>query len=150
MVATIFALLLGSPRAFAGPFGLGLAIGSPTGIAAAYEFNDDNNLDVLFGQGWGGWSHERYVLSVDDDIHVFEFTSGADASLDFYVGGGVNLWLRPGLDADFGVEAPLGLSLRFKKQPFELFAEVCPGFVLTEYEWFDVGGSVGGRYYFGG
>lgn len=143
-------LLLASTAALAGPFGLGLALGSPTGITAAYELNDHNRLDLLVGQGWEGWSYERYVVSVDDELIVADLADGSAASLSFYVGGGLNLFLRPGIDSDLGVEVPLGLSVRFKKQPFELYGEIAPGFILTEYEWFDIGGAVGGRYYFGG
>lgn len=145
-----FPLLLLVPDASAGAFGIGLALGSPTGITASAYLTDDSNLDFLIGEGWGdGWKHDRLLLSADYDVHLVDLASGEAARLDFYVGGGVNLWLDPDVASDVGVEVPIGLALFFRKAPVELYAEVLPGFVLTDPEWFDVGGSIGVRYYFG-
>ena len=43
----------------------------------------------------------------------------------------------------------IGLAVFFRKVPVEAYVEILPGFVLTDNDWFDVGGSIGGRYYFG-
>lgn len=137
--------------AHAGPVGLGLALGSPTGITAAVFVNDNANLDFLVGEGWhgDGWHDDELLLSADYDVHLVDLAKGPDARLDFYLGGGVNVWMWRSAGADIGLEMPIGLSLNFERAPVELFVELVPTFVVTDYGWFDMGGSVGGRYYFG-
>lgn len=140
--------LLASP-AHAGAVGVGLALGAPTGVTASVYLTDRTNLDFLVGEGWAEEWGDRFLISADYDAHLVDLASGDAARLDFYLGGGANMWFERDHDVDVGLEMPIGLAVFFRKAPVELYFELLPGFVLTDYEWFDVGGSVGARYYFG-
>lgn len=143
--------LVGLTAAHAAPVGLGLALGSPTGVTAAVFVSDHADLDFLVGEGWhdNGWRDDELFVSADYDVHLVDLAKGPDARLDFYLGGGVNVWLLRDIGSDLGLEMPVGLSLNFTRAPVELFVELAPTFVVTDYTWFDMGGSLGGRYYFG-
>lgn len=142
MLAMLLAL---ATPAQAGDIGLGIALGSPTGITLKAFLSDTTAIDVLVGEMWEGWKDEDLFFSVDFIVHPATLTEGGDARLDFYLGGGVNAWVRgPWL----GVEMPLGLSLMFRKVPIEVFLEAVPMVIFWDYGAFEGGGSLGARYYF--
>lgn len=143
----ILPLLAWMLPAHAADVGLGLALGQPSGITLKAGLNDKLALDVLVGEMWDydGWRHGDLFLSVDLLATPATITEGGAARLDFYIGGGVNVWVE---GADFAVEMPLGLSLMFREVPVEVFLEAAPMVVLYYDPGFEGGGSLGARYYF--
>jgi len=141
------------------PFGLGLALGEPTGITGKYWF--DRKSTLQFALGWGYYPHGGGAIYCDYIYNVFPLVRAQKVSFNllFYMGlgGKIGVW-----DEDYyhhehydagvsvGVRIPFGLTMVFVKAPFEVFLELVPGlaFIHPHPFWFDFDGCIGGRFYF--
>jgi hypothetical protein len=145
------------PSAFGHPvggFGVGVFLGLPTGISAAYRPE---------GRAWFdagvGWAFDRNTLDLHADV-LYTLAEPRtddipDVRFPFWIGLGPRARLgdtpeTPG-SAAFALAArvPLGMSVVHDALPLEAFVELTPGLGLypTFFAMFDVG--VGARYYFG-
>jgi len=136
-------------------FGLGLALGSPSGLSAEYYLNQKNALQATLGLGFVGGNHLN--VTVDYLFHHNLMGQGA-FKLDAYIGlgGFFYSWFDDdegeGNDDKeaFGIGArvPLGLDMIFTKLPIDIYLEVAPGFALVGRTGFGVSGALGFRYFF--
>ena len=138
-----------SPSTARADFGLGIILGSPTGVTGAYELDDAWMIDAAVG------------LDILDDRHFYVHVEGVYKLPDLLGGGDVGL--RPylgigGFVTDFGnkdggrvglgARAPFGLSLEFAAAPIEIFGELVVGLLLVPGVDLGIGGALGFRYYF--
>lgn len=145
-------------------FGVGLMVGSPTGVTAKKYLAENHAFDGAFGFGYGGYSiHADYLFEQRD------FLGENDARLGWFVGIGGQFQVerdryhRGGYygrrydrdDRDrrnrvhAGPRAPIGLELRFRSlPPLEMFAEIALGFEIVEYPGLTLNGGLGARWYF--
>jgi hypothetical protein len=141
------------------PFGLGLALGEPTGITGKYWFNRKNTLQ--FAAGWGYWPHHGGAIYCDYLYNVFTILRAKKVpfNLLFYMGLGGKLgiwddyWHRDHYydsGVSLGLRIPFGVTMVFVKGPFDVFLEVVPGmaFIHPHPFWFDLDACIGGRFYF--
>lgn len=137
-------------------FGLGVIIGSPTGISANYLLSDENSIAA--------------ALAFDDDdthLHIdylWRFPNSLTAEkVNFGWYGGVGLKFRDHDhgdhksngdhhehhdDGEFGPRAVAGLNHEFKKVPIEVFGEVSMVMYVIDETDMDLDFGIGGRYYF--
>jgi len=131
----------------AGNVGVGLMLGSPTGLSAKYWLDQKTAVDTDIGWGWGGGT--TFVADyLWHDFSAFSFIKdpATDGKLAFVVGAGARVQ-TDGNDP-FGLRAVFGLSYFFPRNPFELYAEIVPVLVLVDHPDGDLDGGVGFRYYF--
>lgn len=154
-------VLLAAPRAAraeGGPFGLGLIIGSPTGLSLKYYLGESGQaIDGAVGLAFVGASgihvHADYLW------HPFILTSDPSFTLPMHVGVGARILDRNGGrghddNLRVGLRAPVGITFDFKDVPLDVFAEVA--LVLDfhgdegsgDHVSLDLNGGVGVRYYF--
>ena len=136
-------------------FGIGLALGSPSGLTAKYYLNEKNAIQGTLGLGF----LDGNFMNVTVD-YLFHFNlMGKDSfKLDAYAGLGAffHKWFddNEGDGNDdkelwgIGLRVPLGLSFIFAKLPIDIYLEVAPGFALVGRTGFGVSGALGFRYYF--
>jgi hypothetical protein len=156
--AVVFALCVGL---WAGPanaenrrsFGLGLILGEPTGLSVKGFVHNDHAIQAHMS--WD-FTDEGFALLVDYVFHL-QLLSKAAVWLDFTVGAGGKLVVRDDDDdrrkdddgdIALGARIPLGLSLRLKKVPLEIFIEVAPGIRLVPETDPDIDGGLGLRWFF--
>jgi hypothetical protein len=149
-------LLLGMVRAgwaaspqpgTAGDLGVGVIIGSPTGLSAKYWITRMRAVDVALAWDLSG-DDDRFEVHADHLWHFDFNVSGMQGRLPLYVGLGGRL--LTGHDAQAGLRVPFGLSYLFPKTPIELFAEIVPVFDFTPDSDTSVNGGAGVRFYFKG
>jgi hypothetical protein len=140
------------------PFGLGLALGEPTGVTGKYWFNRKNALQ--FAVGWGYYPHGGGAVYCDYLYNAFTLVHAKQVSFNllFYmgIGGKAGVWYRHYWhDPEYsgvglGLRIPFGVTMVFVKGPFEVFFEIVPGlaFINPEPFWFDLDACIGGRFYF--
>ncbi len=152
VVTLLVAFPFVSARAQGGPFGLGLIIGSPTGISGKLYLNRRNAVDFAVGGAFlnrrGLHAHADYLwhpLMLADDEAFF---------LPLYVGIGARV-LDHGYgkdDDDFhlGARAPVGILFDFKQIPLDVFLEIALIVDLIEDhgDLLDLNAGAGVRYYF--
>ena len=139
-------------------FGLGLALGEPTGITGKYWFNRKNTLQ--FAVGWGYYPHGGGAIFCDYLYNVFPLVRAKKVPFNLLLymglGGKIGVWDRHDrYDPDhtgvsIGLRIPFGVTMVFVRAPFEVFLELVPGlaFIHPEPFWFDFDGCLGGRFYF--
>ncbi|MEQ1503780.1 MAG: hypothetical protein ABMB14_16185 [Myxococcota bacterium] len=137
------------------PFGLGVQLGTPTGITGkVYLGGRKNAIDFALGSPyagnsyfWGGfWAQAAYHW------HVTELTSGNGVAIPFRVGVGAfvttyayGYWgLRS--DAIVGLRVPFGLDFDLEDAPVQFWVEAALD--VTYFLGVGVDGGIGARYYF--
>jgi hypothetical protein len=140
-------------------FGLGLMIGSPTGLSGKYFLGADTAVDFGVGFIHRHRYHDDEALHVHADFlwHPAVLASTQPFELPIYFGVGGRLLqhdrYRDDYDDDthLGVRAPLGIALDFNRVPLDIFFELA--FVIDlvtddHHGYFELDGAVGVRYYF--
>jgi hypothetical protein len=146
-------------------FGIGLQLGTPTGLTGKYMVAPDQGL--AFGVGAAFYSALGSGQSLDFHVdYLFHphLLVGAEAiKLTWYVGPGLFLALvEPGTvpyfpgpfwypgyrSAWLGLRVPIGLDLAFKNLPIEIFLEGVPMLLAFPVVGFGMGASLGLRFYF--
>lgn len=140
-------------------FGLGIMLGSPTGLSGKYYLGADTAID--FGLGVNGYGYGEYRglhLHADFLWHPAVLASTPPFELPIYFGVGGRLWDYDHYrDRDFdddlalGVRVPLGIMMDFNNVPIDIFFELA--FVLDFLVYDDrarahFNGAIGIRYYF--
>ena len=133
--------------------GLGVIIGSPTGISGKYTFSSDHAID-----GALAWDlnddhvhfHGEYLWLKDKGLRLDSLV------LDWYFGLGGRLVLldkdnnRRGDDDDYklGVRGPIGIGYTFADPRIEVFGELSLILNLLEETDVDLDGGIGARFHF--
>ncbi|MFH1467808.1 MAG: hypothetical protein ABIO70_25710 [Pseudomonadota bacterium] len=166
----LLALLLSAPRANAqvpldggfgvaapasrerlgGAFGLGAAVGTPSGLTGKLWLGDTNAVQFAFGGRWG----EFQDLSATGDF-VLHFrpinVEGDEFSIPVYAGGGLKIdenFAEAGNLFLIGPRVVLGATVLVPTLPVDLYLEIAPTlYVATLWGW-SMDGQVGARYYF--
>jgi len=148
-----------------GDFGLGIMLGSPSGLSGKYWLGRSTMaLDFGVGVFHGGFNDDRGVTIHGDVLwHPALITSNATLDLPFYFGVGARFWdhnryrfnNRNERDhAHIGVRVPFGIALVFRQVPIDVFFELVPtlDFITGNDNRDDFGfyisGAIGVRYYF--
>ena len=138
LVVALLALLpttaLARPVSQPEGWGIGLMLGSPTGINAKHWMGGANAVDLGLGTGPGLRFHADYLFG------LAQLASNEDLTLDFYLGGGAAVGVPGGScwrgyyakrfcgpDGYLGVRVPLGLDMRLRSAPIDLGLEAAPG-----------------------
>jgi hypothetical protein len=143
-------------------FGLGVALGDPTGIVAKLWLSNTNALDFGFGFHHIGWRRcDRFDTNCDYAYRDYSFNVDylwqsnlvkGPLQLDWHIGLGGRAYFvgdnRYAHDVNLAVRAPIGLDMMFRNPSFlELYFEIAPALYLLD---LDLGleGSLGARAYF--
>lgn len=137
-------------------FGLGIALGDPTGISM--EWRPDSNRALHAAVGWNA-PHDSVHAHVDGQWTLVHLRAAGAPNLDFpfFLGVGGRFdsrgdhgwgWDDDRDDASLGVGIPVGIGLVSSSAPFDVFIEVAPvlGLVPSTYVWIDA--TLAGHFYF--
>lgn len=127
-------------------WGLGLMLGSPTGLTAKHWLGGANAIDLGFGEGPGLRLHGDYLWGLAEVV-----PDRTELTLDLYVGAGGALGAASGPcfyyrrhfcdgGAFIGARVPLGIEARIKRAPLTFGLEAAPVVWLGDFfdAWFDV------------
>ncbi len=161
LVATTLLLLLAFPRraearyGAGGDFGLGLVLGSPTGLTSEIYLSHATSLDLALGidafeHGDNVYFHLTYLA------HLVDFARGGSVGVPLYVGiGGFFLdhGRFDGDAADIGARFPLGIHIDFRRVPFQISLEASLRLFLLEinhehHDFLDLGAAAAFRFFF--
>jgi hypothetical protein len=156
LVALLLALPL-TARADGGAFGLGIILGSPSGVSAKLYLSQKHAVDFALGWsilGAGGLTvHADYLwhpLMIAEDEAFF-------LPLYFGVGGRFVSRNRSGSENDelrIGARVPVGILFDFRRIPLDVFLEVAllADFIQDRDDddtgFIDLSAGIGARYYF--
>ena len=154
----MFFLLLGSvafanPRP-AGSFGLGAAIGAPSGVAGKMYIGETSGIQFSLGGDLGRVGDVG--LTTDFVVHVATLNDPSDGyALPLYLGGGFSASSNLSeLDGDtyFGPRGVMGIMIIVDGIPVDIYIETAPTLYVmgppkSPISW-GVDGQLGFRYYF--
>src|SRR4030095_14826042 len=107
-------------------FGIGLIVGSPTGLSAELRLGPQSGLDLsprlhaFDHRPHGGYSHMDYLV-------YFAQVNGGEVALPFYLGIGGVIWdhdYHYDDDLHLGLRVPFGMQLAFRSVPISFFFEL--------------------------
>lgn len=148
---SVFLLLLimvfaaGDVKAQDRGFGLGVMLGSPTGISGKYWTDNDNAID--FGVGFRLGRHSGFNLHADYLYHISDALQTTER-IPFYYGFGLKIFSKSDNENGMGVRGVAGLVWLPKEGPFDIFFEIAPVFELFPDTQLGLDASLGARYYF--
>ena len=125
-------------------FGLGIILGSPTGISAKLWLSKSTAFDVA-----AAWSFSRKGrLQIHGDYlwHNFKLIKVEEGSFPLYYGLGFRVNFGDEMEA--GLRFPVGLEYLFSRAPFDIFIEVVPVLRVIEKTSFEMDGAIGARFFF--
>ena len=122
---------------------LGAQLGDPTGITLKLGAGRGA---IALAAGWN-LSDDNSRISLEGHYFLRESRIQGDADLALFYGPGVFVQARENRDAIAGASFGVGLSLRATRD-IEIYGLVSPRLQLISETDFDLGGGVGGRFYF--
>lgn len=125
-------------------FGLGIILGSPTGLSAKLWLNKNNGLDGALA--WSFGRKGRFQLHGDYLWHNFSLIKVEEGSFPLYYGLGFRV--NFGDETEAGVRFPIGLEYLFSRAPFDVFIEVVPVLQVIKKTDFEIDGAIGARFFF--
>jgi len=143
-------LLVGRPDGV----GVGLVLGSPTGISLAKRESDE------IWQAAVGWNAVRDALHVNVD-RLLNISTGENADTPntvwpIYVGAGLSLRLggdlegrfdSDGDDASLGIRVPMGITMLPRDTRLDVFFEIVPVMALYPATGLYIDSGLGARFY---
>lgn len=126
--------------------GLGLMLGSPTGLSVKYWNNSITSINGA--AAWSFKEEEAFHLHADYVLHSFGFTEVEKGSLPFYFGIGGRLQYDKNKDINLGIRVPLGLVYIFETAPLDSFLEIVPTLELYPATDLDFDAAIGMRFFF--
>jgi hypothetical protein len=137
----------------AGPLGVGVIVGEPTGLSLKQWIGQGRAVDLA--AAWSFVDDAALHVHMDYLFHAPRPPEIDVPGLLFYfgIGGRIKLVDDEGdeeSDNRLGVRVPLGLDYLFAQSHLEMFLEVAPLLDLAPETEFTVNGGLGIRYYFGG
>jgi Protein of unknown function (DUF3996) len=135
--------------------GLGIALGSPSGLTGKYYLNQKNAIQATLGLGFVGGNHLNFSL---DYLYHLNLLGKSAFKLDGYIGIGGFVWMwfddNDGSANDdksnigIGVRVPIGVAMIFKSIPLDIYLELAPALRVIGRTGFGFQGAIGVRYYF--
>ena len=130
----------------AGPFGVGLMIGEPTGLSLKNWTGRTVAFDAALAWSFEGRDGLHFHLDyLWHDFGIFPVEKGW---MPPYYGVGGRIRFEEDEDESFGIRVPLGLAYIFDSRKVDLFVEVVPLLDLAPETDFDANAALGIRYYF--
>jgi len=124
--------------------GLGIILGSPTGLSAKLWLGKTTAFDAA--AAWSFAREGRFQIHGDYLWHNFNLIKVEEGSFPLYYGLGFRV--NFGDETEAGVRFPIGLEYLFPRAPFDIFIEVVPILRVIKKTDFEIDGAIGARFFF--
>ncbi len=135
-----------------GQLGVGIALGTPTGVTAKYWSDGQTAIDVA--AEWRSSDRETFYIHSNYLVHqqTAQQPKELKGVLSYYYGVGTYYQDRENKKGEqvdaVALRLPLGLSLKTQKIPLELFGEIVPVLEVAPDSDFELDLGIGLRYLF--
>lgn len=151
-VALCAAPSIAAPGSAAGEdVGVGLMVGSPTGLSAKYWMNRKMAFDTGIGASLEG--DVNFHIHGDFLMQVPLPVKEAPGQVPLYMGIGPRIRIidkkQHSSKVEFGIRLPIGVEFNPNSLPLNFFVELAPVLVATPEGGVSLDGAVGVRYRFG-
>jgi hypothetical protein len=143
------ALMLGlaaSAQDYKGHFGIGLALGEPSGFSIKKFNNRSEALQYTLGYSTLK-GQEGINIGADFLLHNYDFITAEKGSIPFYYGAGIHLKSYNSSGNQLYMRVPLGVAYEVANFPLDVFFEFAPGIAVIPQPQLVTNFAIGGRFY---
>ncbi|MEC8459222.1 MAG: hypothetical protein VXY91_07415 [Bacteroidota bacterium] len=141
----LLTVLSASAQNFNRPYGVGMAIGEPSGFSVK-KFNNTNQA-FQFTLGYSTTRNSGINLGVDFLLHDRSFITTDKGYVPLYYGFGAHIKSYES-ESQVYARVPLGVAYEFNNYPADIFFEFSPGVAVIPSPELVINVGVGGRFYF--
>src|SRR6056300_662850 len=149
-IILLFTLAIGLSAAaqdYKGHYGIGLALGEPSGFSIK-KFNN-NSEAFQYTLGYSTVKGEEGInIGADYLLHNYDLITAEKGSIPFYYGAGVHLKSYNTSGNQLYARVPLGVAYEMSDVPLDIFFEFAPGIAVIPEPDLVVNFAVGSRFYF--
>src|SRR6056300_1373586 len=149
-IILLFTLAIGLSAAaqdYKGHYGIGLALGEPSGFSIK-KFNN-NSEAFQYTLGYSTVKGEEGInIGADFLLHNYDFITAEKGSIPFYYGGGIHLKSYNDAGNQLYARVPLGVAYEAVEFPIDVFFEFAPGIAVLPSSALVTNFAIGARFYF--
>jgi len=149
-IILLFTLAIGLSAAaqdYKGHYGIGLALGEPSGFSIKKFNNNSEAFQYTFGYSTVK-GEEGINIGADFLLHNYDFITAEKGSIPFYYGAGIHLKSYNNAGNQIYARVPLGVAYEVADFPFDVFFEFAPGIAVIPKPELVTNFAIGGRFYF--
>ena len=146
-VATILIGLQVVAQDYKGHYGIGLALGEPSGFSVKKFTDGTQAFQYMVGYSLKS-GEEGLNLGVDYLLHNYDIITAEKGSIPLYYGLGIHLKSHNGDGSQLYARVPLGVAYEISDFPADLFFEFAPGIAVLPAPELVTNFAIGGRFYF--
>lgn len=147
IVAAILIGLQVVAQDYKGHYGIGLALGVPTGFSVKKFTGETQAFQYTVGYSLIS-GEEGLNLGVDYLLHNYDIITAEKGRIPFYYGLGIHLKSYNGDGSQLYARVPLGVAYEISDFPADLFFEYAPGIAVLPAPALVTNFAIGGRFYF--
>jgi hypothetical protein len=132
---------------FKGHYGIGLALGEPSGFSIKKFINHSEAFQYTLGYSTVK-GQEGINIGADFLLHNYDFITAEKGKIPFYYGAGIHLRSYNDLGNQVYARIPLGLAYEVSDLPLDVFFEFAPGIAVVPQPSLVTNFAIGGRFYF--
>ena len=145
LLAAVITGLSVSAQDYKGHYGIGLAVGEPSGFSIK-KFNNSSEA-FQYTVGYSTGQNSGINLGVDFLLHNYDYISAERGSIPLYYGLGIHVKSYENENQIYA-RAPLGIAYELHDLPLDIFFEFSPGLAVVPAPSLVMNFGIGGRFYF--
>ena len=145
LVLALFTAVSASAQDFKGFYGVGIAVGEPSGFSVK-KFNNATQA-FQYTLGYSTTGNSGINLGVDFLLHDYSFITANKGSIPLYYGLGAHIKSYEN-ESQVYARVPLGVAYYFHDYPADIFFEFSPGIAVIPSPDLVINVGIGARYYF--
>jgi len=147
LVIAFLGTVTASAQDYKGHYGIGLALGEPSGFSIK-KFNNHSEA-FQYTLGYSTVDGEEGInIGADFLLHNYDFITAEKGKIPFYYGAGIHMKSYNNAGNQIYARVPLGLAYEVSNFPFDVFFEFAPGIAVIPEPELVTNFAIGGRFYF--
>lgn len=132
---------------YKGHYGIGLALGEPSGFSIKKFNNRAEAFQYTVGYSFVS-GQEGLNVGADYLLHNYDFITAEKGKIPFYYGAGVHIKSYKNAGNQLYARVPLGVAYEMNDLPLDIFFEFAPGVAVLPTPSLVTNFAIGGRVYF--
>ena len=146
LVIALLGTLTASAQDYKGHYGIGLALGEPSGFSIKKFNNHSEAFQYTLGYSTVN-GQEGINIGADFLLHNYDFITAEKGKIPFYYGAGIHMKSYNNAGNQIYARVPLGLAYEVSNFPFDVFFEFAPGIAVIPEPELVTNFAIGGRFY---
>ena len=139
--------LAATAQEYKGYYGVGLAIGEPSGFSIKKFIKKSEAFQYTLGYSTVK-GQQGINIGADFLLHNYDFITAEKGKIPFYYGAGIHLRSYNDMGNQVYARIPLGLAYEVSDLPLDIFFEFAPGIAVIPQPSLVTNFALGGRFYF--